>query len=106
MEGGKERNTAKTELSDIGKGAGSSGIGLPIFMPIRPGMSGSLEFDKHIFVKNGPGAVSSLELDAGEVKNENPVTFDIPPHLVKMLTEYRERDRPGTYRTSSQADLC
>ncbi len=64
-------------------------------MPIRPGNVWGLEFDKHIFLKTGPGAISSLEVEAEEVKNESVVAFDIPPHLVKMLTEYRERIAPA-----------
>ena len=90
----KNETRQKPNFRTLAKAQAALAIGLPIFMPIRPENVWELEFDKHIFLKNGPGAVSSLELDAGEVKNENPVTFDIPPHLVKMLTEYREQIAP------------
>ena len=49
-----------------------------------------LEFDKHLFLRNGPGAVSTLDIPAGEVKNRRPIEFDIPPHIARMLTEYRD----------------
>jgi NDP-sugar pyrophosphorylase family protein len=39
----------------------------------------------------GRNAISSLELPAHEVKNRIPLAFDIPPHLAKMLIEYRNR---------------
>jgi hypothetical protein len=53
-----------------------------------------LEFDKHLFVRAEPGATSTLELDAEEVKNENDTGFDIPLHLAKMLREYRDHIAP------------
>jgi integrase len=39
-------------------------------------------------------ATSTLELPAGEVKNKEPLAFDIPPSVAKMLIEYRERFAP------------
>ncbi len=91
----KNKARQKPNFRTLAKAQAALAIGLPTFMPIRPENVWELEFDKHIFLKNGPGAISSLEVDAEEVKNENPVTFDIPPHLVKMLTEYREQIAPA-----------
>jgi integrase len=49
-----------------------------------------------LFIREEPGAISSLELSAGEVKNqETEVAFDIPPQIVKMLIEYRNRIAPA-----------
>src|SRR4051794_19827047 len=35
-----------------------------------------------------------LSLSNGEVKNKVELTFDVPPHLTKMLLEYRDRIAP------------
>jgi integrase len=79
----------------LAKAQAALGIGLLPYMPIRSENLWELEFDKHIFLKSGPGAVSTLELSADEVKNETPIGFDIPAHLVKMLVEYREHIAPA-----------
>ena len=63
-------------------------------MPIRPQNLWALKFDEHIFLHEGPGAISSLELPATEVKNRTEIAFDIPPRLAKMLIEYRNRIAP------------
>ena len=63
-------------------------------MPVRPENLWELEFDTHIFLRSGSGAISTLELNADEVKNGNAIGFDIPPHLAKMLLEYRDHIAP------------
>jgi integrase len=60
---------------------------------VRPENLWLLEFDAHLFVRPGP-AISTLESDPEEVKNNEAIGFDIPPHLAKMLLEYRERIAP------------
>ena len=50
----------------------------------------ALEFDRHLFLHAGPGAVSTLDIPAEEVKNQHPLEFDIPPHIVRMLIDYRD----------------
>ena len=42
----------------------------------------------------GREAKSTLELSNGEVKNNIDLAFDIPPQIVRMLVEYRERIAP------------
>jgi integrase len=69
-------------------------VGILCYMPIRPQNLATLGFDVHVFLKEGPDAVSSLELPASEVKNEMPLAFDIPPRLAKMLGEYRDDVAP------------
>jgi integrase len=54
----------------------------------------TLEFEKHLFIRTGRGAKSTLELSNGEVKNNIDLAFDIPPQIVRMLVEYRERTAP------------
>lgn len=60
-------------------------------MPVRPQNVWSLGFGEHIFLHEGFGAISSLELSASQVKNRTEMAFDIPEHLAKMLIEYRDR---------------
>jgi len=69
-------------------------IGLPLYAPVRMQNLWNLEFGKHIFLHNGPGAISSLEIDAGDVKNQTEIAFDIPPHMAKKLAEYRDHILP------------
>jgi integrase len=66
-------------------------IGLLCYMPVRPQNLWPLKFDEHLFLHEGPGAISSLELPASEVKNHTEMAFDIPAPLAKMLIEYRNR---------------
>ncbi len=66
-------------------------IGILTCMPMRPQNLWCLKFDEHIFLKEGWGAISSLELPAAEVKNNMEMAFDIPPPLAKMLIDYRHR---------------
>jgi hypothetical protein len=54
----------------------------------------TLEFEKHLFVRTGRGAKSTLELSNGEVKNDMDLAFEIPAQIVKMLVEYRDRIMP------------
>lgn len=69
-------------------------VGILCYMPIRPQNLWALKFDEHLFLHEGPGAISSLELPAHEVKTRTAIAFDIPPHLAKMLIEYRNRLAP------------
>ena len=76
------------------KAQAALGVGILCYMPVRPQNLSALKFDEHIFLHEGPGAISSLELPAHEVKNRIALAFDIPPHLAKMLIEYRNRLAP------------
>ena len=63
-------------------------------MPLRMQNLSDLAFDTHLFMRAGAGAISTLELSNGEVKNKTELAFDIPPRVAKMLLEYRERIAP------------
>jgi integrase len=54
----------------------------------------ALEFDTHLFVREGAHATSTLEIPAHEVKNRKELAYDIPPWVAKMLFEYRDRFAP------------
>jgi integrase len=79
----------------LAKAQAALAIGIPSFMPgLRLRNLTDLTFGVHLFMQESPGAVSSLELDASEMKNRREIAYDIPPHLANMLLEYRNRIAP------------
>jgi integrase len=90
----KNKKDEKPNFRTLAKAQAALGIGILIYMPVRPENLSELEFDTHLFVRAEPGATSTLELDSDEVKNDNDIGFDIPAHLAKMLREYRDRIAP------------
>ena len=84
----------KPNFRTLAKAQTALGIGLLTYMPVRPENLSELEFDKHLFMRSELGAKSTLEFDSSEVKNDSEIGFDIPPHLTKMLLEYRDRVAP------------
>jgi integrase len=78
----------------LAKAQAALAIGILIYMPIRLQNLVTLEFEKHLFIRVGRGAKSTLELSNGEVKNNVDLAFEIPPQIVGMLVEYRERTAP------------
>jgi integrase len=69
-------------------------IGLLLYAPIRLQNLASLHFGVHLFVRQGPGAISTLEIPAPEVKNRRDLAFDLPPKLARMLLEYANSIAP------------
>ncbi len=90
----KRKEDEKPNFRALAKAQTALGIGLLTYLPVRPENLCELEFDKHLFVRSERGAISTLELDSPEVKNEREIGFDIPPHLARMLLEYRDRIGP------------
>jgi integrase len=88
------KNEQKPSFRILAKAQAALGIGILSYMPIRPENLWELTFDTHLFLRPAAEATSTLELPSSEVKNETEVAFDIPPHLVKMLLEYRDRIAP------------
>jgi integrase len=84
----------KPNFRTLAKAQAALGIAILTYMPVRPGNLAELTFDLHLFIRKERHATSSLELSAGEVKNDNEVAFDIPPQIVKLLIEYRDRIAP------------
>ena len=64
------------------------------YHPIRLQNLAALEFETHLFVRDGARTISSLEIPAHEVKNRTDLAFDIPTGLAKMLIEYRDHLAP------------
>jgi integrase len=84
----------KPDFRTLVKAQAALAVGTLCYAPLRLQNLAALTFDVHLFIHEAPGAISSLELSAGEVKNRRELAFDIPPHLAKMLIEYRNRIAP------------
>jgi integrase len=78
----------------LAKAQAALAVAILSYMPLRPQNLAALAFGTHLFVREGPRAISTLELPADEVKNGVEHAFDIPPHIIKMLVEYRDRFAP------------
>jgi integrase len=91
---GEVRRDSKPNFRTLAKAQVALGIAILSYAALRPENLTVLAFGTHLFMQDGPGAVSTLELSAGEVKNERELAFDITPGLAKMLIEYRDRIAP------------
>src|SRR5262249_18228715 len=78
----------------LAKAQAAVAIAILSYMPLRLENLTALAFGTHLFMQEGVGAVSSLELSADETKNGLEVAYDIPPGVAKMLIEYRDRIAP------------
>ena len=88
------RRDKKPNFRTLAKAQAALAIAILCYMPLRLQNLAALEFDTHLFMREGPRAISTLELPAGEVKNGTELAFDIPPNVAKMLIEYRDRFAP------------
>jgi integrase len=84
----------KPDLRTLVKAQAALAVGILCYAPLRLQNLATLTFDVHLFIHEAAGAISSLELPANEVKNRREAAFDIPPHLARMLFEYRNRIAP------------
>jgi integrase len=78
----------------LAKAQAALGLAILIYMPIRLQNLLTLEFERHLFIRTGRGAKSTLESSSAEVQNDIDLAFEIPPPVVKMLVEYRDRVMP------------
>jgi integrase len=88
------KREAKANFRTLAKAQAALGIAILSYMPLRPENLAELAFGIHLFMGEGTRAISSLEIPAGEVKNDRELAFDIPPQVAKMLIEYRSRIAP------------
>jgi integrase len=88
------RRDAKPNFRTLAKAQAVLGIAILSYLPIRPGNLSDLAFGIHLFLEEGRGAISTMELAPGEVKNDQDLGFDIPPSVAKLLIEYRDRIAP------------
>jgi integrase len=84
----------KPDFRTLVKAQAALAVAILCYIPIRLQNLASLTFDVHLFMREAPGAISSLELPAEEIKNQREAAFDIPPHVARMLIEYRNRVAP------------
>src|SRR5260221_1480157 len=89
-----EVKAGKPNFRTLAKAQAALAIAVLPFMPLRPQNLAALTFDVHLFLRAEARATSTLELSAGEVKNKEPLAFDIPPYVAKMLFEDRDRIAP------------
>lgn len=61
-------------------------IGILLYCPLRIANLSTLEVDRHLH-RSGKGLMF-LVIPANEVKNNRPLEFELPPHLVKMIDEF------------------
>jgi integrase len=88
------KRDAHPDARTLVKAQAAIAIAVLCYMPIRLQNLAALTFDRHLFLREAPSAISSLELSAGEVKNRREMAFDIPPAVANMLIEYRKRIAP------------
>jgi integrase len=85
------RGEARPNFRTLAKAQAALALGILSYMPIRLQNLTSLTFGVHLFLREEPRAISTLEIPAAEMKNKTELAFDIPPHIAKMLIEYRDR---------------
>jgi len=90
----KARREEKPNFRTLATAQAALALEILIYLPIRLQNLISLTFKIHLFLKSGPGSISTLEIPASEVKNKRPIEFDVPPHIVRMLVEYRDQIAP------------
>jgi integrase len=88
------KRDTKPNFRTLAKAQTALAIAILTYMPLRVQNLSALAFDTHLFLRAGRGAISTLELSHGEVKNRRDLAFDIPPSVTNMLLEYRDRIAP------------
>ena len=90
------KRDAQPNARTLVKAQAAIAVAILCYMPIRLQNLAALAFERHLFLREAPGAISSLELSAGEVKNRREMAFDIPPACGQ------DADRiPQSHRTES-----
>jgi integrase len=70
-------------------------IAIQLVAPLRAKNLSGLRLDRHlIHSRPGRGAIIHLVIPAGEVKNKNPLEFELPPDVVRLLELYLQKFRP------------
>ena len=87
------KREAKPNFRTLAKAQAALGVAILSYMPLRAENLTALTFGVHLFMGGGR-ATSTLEMPAGEMKNDIEMAFDIPPQVAKMLIEYRDRIAP------------
>ena len=70
-------------------------IAIELVAPLRAKNLAGLRLDRHLVrSRSGPGAVMHLVIPPGEVKNKNPLEFELPTDVLRLLELYLEKFRP------------
>jgi integrase len=88
-----KRETSPTYYT-LAKAQTALAIAILCYIPLRLQNLVSLAFDTHVFLREGRGAISTMEIPAAEVKNGRELSFDIPPQVARMLIDYRDNVAP------------
>jgi integrase len=88
------KREAHPNFRTLAKAQAALGVAILSYMPLRAANLTALTFGGHLFMGEGGRATSTLEVPAGEMKNDAEMAFDIPPQIAKMLVEYRDRIAP------------
>jgi integrase len=89
-----EVSRGKPNFRTLARAQTALAIAILCYIPLRLQNLAFLAFDTHLFLRESPRAISTLELSAAEVKNRTELAFDIPVDVAKMLIEYRDRLAP------------
>jgi integrase len=81
-------------LRTLAKAQAAIAISMLTYAPVRLQNLTALEFDRHLVLREGKNAISTCEFPEDEVKNKEPLAFDIPAQIANMLIEYREKFAP------------
>jgi integrase len=88
-----KRETRPTYYT-LAKAQTALAIAILCYIPLRLQNLVSLAFDAHVFLREGRGAISTVEIPRGEVKNGRELSFDVPPMVARMLIDYRDKVAP------------
>jgi integrase len=88
------RRAGKPNFRTLAKAQAALAVAILSYMPLRLQNLTALAFGIHLFMREEARATSTLEFSAAEVKNRTELAFDIPPHVAKMLIDYRDRVAP------------
>jgi len=89
------KRDSKPSFRTLAKAHAALAIAVLTYIPLRVQNLSDLAFDTHLFLRAGTGAISTLELSNGEVKNKRDLAFDIPLAVAEKLLEYRDRIAPN-----------
>jgi integrase len=86
---------AKPGYNDAVRAQTAIAITLQLVAPLRAKNLAGLRLDRHIVrSRPGDGAVVHLVIPAGEVKNDNPLEFELQRDVVRILDLYLKEFRP------------
>ena len=73
------KRDSKPNFRTLAKAQAALAIAILTYMPLRVQNLSDLAFDTHLFLRAGTGAISTLELSNGEVKNKRTLRSIFPP---------------------------